>query len=86
MGKASLTLTYDGELNNKMCGFYRAKAMLDGKEEYMAVTQVCTRAETEIATETEISTETDIDIYTVSLSHTHIHSNAHTEHTQTLTK
>jgi len=39
VGKASLTLTYDGELNNKMCGFYRAKAMLDGKEEYMAVTQ-----------------------------------------------
>ena len=27
------------QLNNKMCGFYRAKAMLDGKEEYMAVTQ-----------------------------------------------
>ena len=27
------------QLNNKMCGFYRAKAMLDGKEEYMAVTK-----------------------------------------------
>ena len=27
------------QLNKKMCGFYRAKAMLDGKEEYMAVTQ-----------------------------------------------
>mmetsp|Transcript_13033 Transcript_13033/g.26052 ORF Transcript_13033/g.26052 Transcript_13033/m.26052 type:complete len:879 (-) Transcript_13033:288-2924(-) len=39
VGKASLTLDYDGELNNKMCGFYRAKAMLDGKEEWMAVTQ-----------------------------------------------
>jgi len=39
VGKASLLLDYDGELNNKMCGFYRAKATLDGKDEYMAVTQ-----------------------------------------------
>ena len=39
VGKASLQLDYDGELNNKMCGFYRAKATLDGKEEWMAVTQ-----------------------------------------------
>lgn len=40
VGQAVLTIDYKGELNNKMCGFYRAKASQDGNEWWMAVTQV----------------------------------------------
>ena len=38
-GKIDLKIDYEGEINNKMAGFYRSKYVVDGKERYIAVTQ-----------------------------------------------
>eukprot|EP01104_Vermistella_antarctica_P014067 TRINITY_DN4366_c0_g2_i1.p1 TRINITY_DN4366_c0_g2~~TRINITY_DN4366_c0_g2_i1.p1 ORF type:complete len:905 (-),score=311.21 TRINITY_DN4366_c0_g2_i1:47-2638(-) len=39
VGTANLKFTFTGQLNDKMCGFYRSKYVVDGKEEYLATTQ-----------------------------------------------
>lgn len=40
VGKWNLAIQFKGELNDKMLGFYRSKYEVNGKEEYMAVTQL----------------------------------------------
>ncbi len=39
-GAGKLSSTFQGELNDKMLGFYRSKYEVNGKQEYMAVTQL----------------------------------------------
>ncbi len=38
-GEFSVDIEYSGSINNKLAGFYRSKFIVDGKEEYAAVTQ-----------------------------------------------
>ena len=38
-GKTTITVIYRGIINDKLAGFYRSKFVVDGKEEYAAVTQ-----------------------------------------------
>ena len=38
-GDATLRLTFTGELNDKMAGFYRSKYVVNGETRYMATTQ-----------------------------------------------
>lgn len=38
-GDATLLLTFSGELNDKMAGFYRSKYIVNGETRYMATTQ-----------------------------------------------
>jgi aminopeptidase N len=38
-GDATLHLTFTGELNDKMAGFYRSKYVVNGETRYMATTQ-----------------------------------------------
>jgi puromycin-sensitive aminopeptidase len=38
-GPAVLRILYAGQLNDRMCGFYRSEALLDGKKRILAVTQ-----------------------------------------------
>lgn len=38
-GKITLKIDYEGEINDKMAGFYRSKYVTDGEEKYLAVTQ-----------------------------------------------
>jgi puromycin-sensitive aminopeptidase len=39
VGTGSLSITFTGELNDKMKGFYRSKYFLEGEERCGAVTQ-----------------------------------------------
>ena len=38
-GEINLIIVYEGEINDRMAGFYRSKYVTDGKEKYLAVTQ-----------------------------------------------
>ena len=39
VGTATLSIVFQGELNDKLCGFYRSKYTVNGEQRYHAVTQ-----------------------------------------------